>query len=99
MLLDVVKRRSLLHSAVKWNQDGKVLNNSVGSELEGDETPPFLESNVIEPVAALPGFSPENIFVTKLPDFKPNNGIVHHPQHYKLIICDEYPSYSYGSLD
>merc|ERR1712224_572086 len=68
------------------------------AELERELILPFLETKVDEPIPPINGFAAENIFLTRFPDFKSNDGLVHHPKLVKLIICDEYPSYSYGDL-
>merc|ERR1719240_822977 len=98
ILLDSAKRQRLSYSAVQLYEKKLIPTNDCKNDSEDQESPMFISPSMTESVVALPGFSAAEVRVTKFPNFKPNNGIIYHPRLFKLVICDEYPSYSYGGL-
>lgn len=67
--------------------------------VEEDELPEFVPQEQGDLIPPLPGFAAEEVIVSVFSDSNSGTWQVHHPDHYKLIICDEYPSYCYGNLE
>jgi hypothetical protein len=67
--------------------------------VEEDELPEFVPQEQGDLIPPLPGFAADEVSVSAFSDSNSQTWQVHHPDHYKLIICDEYPSYCFGNLE
>jgi len=95
ILLDVAKRESLTDACIHLKSSEEAVEDFYDEKLRN--LPPQTQ-HYGESIPALLGFASDEIHVTKFPSFKPNDGLVHHPEVLRLIICEEYPSFSYGDL-
>merc|ERR1712113_938448 len=103
-LIDIQEFDNLMRSSITFleneiNEVDNIILRKPKSDLEYNELPEFIPNKKNKSFTLIPGSSASEGSIANFPERKTNNGIVHHPKFYKLVICDEYPSYCYGNLD
>jgi len=103
-LIDTQEFDNLMRSSITFleseiDEVDNIILRKPKTDFENNELPEFIPQKINKSPALTPGFSASEVSITNFPERKTNNGIVHHPKFYKLVICDEYPSYCYGNLD
>merc|ERR1712113_616550 len=103
-LIDTQEFDNLMRSSITFleseiDEVDNIILRKPKTDFENNELPEFIPKKINKSPALTPGFSASEVSITNFPERKTNNGIVHHPKFYKLVICDEYPSYCYGNLN
>jgi len=66
--------------------------------IKNEKLPEFLTEEITEFVPALKGFAADEVIITNFSSQNNSDWLVHHPILFKIVVCDEYPSYCYGDF-